>query len=774
MNFKSYIYNKILLFDMKLFSQNAQGTIEYLVIISIIVIISLVVVGLVVNQTEQGGQVSSASQKISNMSSLIGINEAIIGEDSNALFSLRNNTGESITVTKISINGEDHNFDEQLYTVDSEAFVLNDVIACANSEQLYDIVITYTTAAGLEKTQSFSNVKLDCVPSVIPKQTFTEETVTTPSAPAQERFAYFNVDANFLNGFFNFTKLGSIKLNGELDWNTSADYTYLSFDYNRDMNGLVVYYKLNELNDSSQVIDYANYDDNATMNGIVTVNAKGLSDTNASYFPGDSSSHISFTAANLPQGDDSFTVMFWMNKAPDIFGSTILSWGNPGSNNEDFHLNINSTTDLQVCGWNNDFGGVVSDITGKWRHYAITHEEGTGSTIFYFDGSQNATSVRNYNLGNSGAWLGQRGDLGTAAFSAMLDEVKIYNRVLTSEEIQADYNKWFTDANYISPVIDTTSASTDFNLIKFNSNNGVDLNGHIYASQIEPGVELDLSSGLAGLWHFNETSGTTFADASGNGNDGSCTDCPTPETGLWDTNSQLFDGSNDVIEFQNTATEINLIGPPMTISAWIKSTNLSWPSQPSLIESQEIGGYKFMVQATGGVINFGKVGGTEVLSTDKISDMLWHHIVATYNSDNKVIFYIDGRADSGGPLSLSNTYSTGMTYKIGGARGQYWNGYIDEVAVWNRALDFNEVKELFNKGATKLGIKYKSCASADCSDGSWSDANYSAGTSIDISGLTSNRYFQWAAVLQQYQFPDGNYLPHAFATLHDVNFVYTN
>jgi hypothetical protein len=99
---------------------------------------------------------------------------------------------------------------------------------------------------------------------------------------------------------------------------------------------------------------------------------------------------------------------------------------------------------------------------------------------------------------------------------------------------------------------------------------------------------------------------------------------------------------------------------------------------------------------------------------------------------------------------------------------------MEEVAIWNRALSVGEVKELFNKGASRLGVKYRSCNDSACSGESWSDTNYSAGSQINLTGLTSNRYFQYGVYPTLYRFPDGNYLPTAFPTFRDLNVVYTN
>ncbi len=105
----------------------AQGTIEYLVIIAVVVVISLVVVGLFI------GVFSNSSQQVINSSSKIGNNsaggisivEGVIDSQGDALIRLNNTSSDAITLTRISVGGVDNNYLNQIVGLDSKTISLS-------------------------------------------------------------------------------------------------------------------------------------------------------------------------------------------------------------------------------------------------------------------------------------------------------------------------------------------------------------------------------------------------------------------------------------------------------------------------------------------------------------------------------------------------------------------------------------------------------------------------------------------------------------------------
>ena len=108
-------------------SNKAQGTIEYLVILAIVVVISLVVVGLVVSQTESASSVSSTANSIAQKTGVVSVSEVVIDSTGEGLVVVTNNSGEYFSVTNLSFGGLDYNYDTMIVQGDKKSFRVPDV-----------------------------------------------------------------------------------------------------------------------------------------------------------------------------------------------------------------------------------------------------------------------------------------------------------------------------------------------------------------------------------------------------------------------------------------------------------------------------------------------------------------------------------------------------------------------------------------------------------------------------------------------------------------------
>ena len=97
------------------------------------------------------------------------------------------------------------------------------------------------------------------------------------------------------------------------------------------------------------------------------------------------------------------------------------------------------------------------------------------------------------------------------------------------------------------------------------------------------------------------------------------------------------------------------------------------------------------------VILRGSTSGTTELTSTSIRDSKWHHIAITWNGTNAYA-YLDG----GSPISLNvgtNAYQDRFL-SIGsaadGTSTSRYNGLVDEVKLWNRALSASEVLVDYN------------------------------------------------------------------------------
>jgi hypothetical protein len=99
-----------------------------------------------------------------------------------------------------------------------------------------------------------------------------------------------------------------------------------------------------------------------------------------------------------------------------------------------------------------------------------------------------------------------------------------------------------------------------------------------------------------------------------------------------------------------------------------------------------------------GVFSLGDLN-TSFQGTTDISDNVWHHIALSVDASNNIVMYVDGTSEDTGTATISRT--NGGSFVIGVARNSspvyYWNGSIDQVRIFNRALSSGEVTALYNE-----------------------------------------------------------------------------
>ncbi len=199
-------------------------------------------------------------------------------------------------------------------------------------------------------------------------------------------------------------------------------------------------------------------------------------------------------------------------------------------------------------------------------------------------------------------------------------------------------------------------------------------------------------------WRFDEGSGTVAYDSAGN-NDGTFVGEPGWTSGQVG-GALVFDGNDDYISC-DTGPAITGTGP-FSVSAWVKTGSVKGHAivvQRS--EGSANGSYGVSILEDGRVQFYVYNGGYGFLFQSNVTvDVgLWHHVavVRTNSTDGEI--YVDGvlsASDSGPARYLNN-----VPVWIGGPgfTGPYrFDGRIDEVGIWDRAMSASEVRRLYEEG----------------------------------------------------------------------------
>ena len=208
-------------------------------------------------------------------------------------------------------------------------------------------------------------------------------------------------------------------------------------------------------------------------------------------------------------------------------------------------------------------------------------------------------------------------------------------------------------------------------------------------------LAIGLSQGLVGHWTFdgkdmNSATGTAY-DISGNRNNGILTNGPKEVSGRIGQALE-FDGVDDYVQVASSSVLDNLT-KDITISSWVKRDRknrdfIFFRSDTSQI-SLSLGfvGDNFVYFGTSASI-YANVG----------DDTNWHHVLGVIKSGSARIYYDGVLVVTGAVPSLSAIGIIRIGVESPYSPGTQFDGIIDEVRLYNRALSTDEIKRLYNMG----------------------------------------------------------------------------
>lgn len=253
------------------------------------------------------------------------------------------------------------------------------------------------------------------------------------------------------------------------------------------------------------------------------------------------------------------------------------------------------------------------------------------------------------------------------------------------------------------------------------------------------------------LYHFNETSGNVY-DYSGYNRHTVVHGTNLNVPGILGSGS-YFD-NNDWIAMNMSYNDARIYN--LTVCGWFKVgvNEGEW----SIVDFDRSEYYNLEVdRQRANVVNFATTGSNnqihDMYGVKNVMDNQWHLACGTFNVSHKII-YVDGAMDrtvtnphAGNPIGSTSAIRYGFvgdgseaTTFDGSRNSIYWEGYIDEIAIWNRTLDATEISNLYKRGALRLNLTVRSCDDSMCSGDSYVDIN---DTSTETLSVAYSNYFQY-------------------------------
>jgi hypothetical protein len=420
---------------------------------------------------------------------------------------------------------------------------------------------------------------------------------------------------------------------------------------------------------------------------------------------------------NLPNND--FTVSAWIKDgqtSSNTWGTILSSWtvgqgwlfrtfDSSGSRYLQFDTIFSTTTA--------SYASSVGTINNSWNHVVAVWNASNKSAKLYINGAEVSYQTQTPGVGSytGDSSLNKHiGTIGASAqfFKGLIDEPKIFTFALTPEQVRQEYNLG-TAVNY------SVGATESASLIDGPGNDPV------------------------AYWNFEERSGTSTTDKSGNNNTGTLTNSPTWTAGKIGSGLN-FSPTNSYVSVAD-ATALNITGD-ITVEAWVKPNVIDSTSRVFLEKGDGASAanrqYALRLNSSNRWEFFLYTGSTTNSTPDSTttpSTSRWDHVVGV-RSGNTISVYVNGVFRNSTTVSGStNTSSSILALGKAGAASGYFGGQIDEVKIYNYARTRSQIAYDYNRGAPVAWYKFDECQGTVINDSSGVNGN--ATLNIGASGTQS-------------------------------------
>jgi hypothetical protein len=211
---------------------------------------------------------------------------------------------------------------------------------------------------------------------------------------------------------------------------------------------------------------------------------------------------------------------------------------------------------------------------------------------------------------------------------------------------------------------------------------------------------------LVAWWKFDEANGTTAFDSAGS-NNGNLINGPNWTTGTID-GALSFDGINDYVDVPDNAALRFTKSDSFSVCSWVNPVSTGEILCKMQSGSQH-GLFTYEVQWNStsqsfdfALCNSGNYYIVVVTPSGSAPPGSWYHVTCVYQNKNATI-YLNGELKGSGYFNSNPSGAADKNLEIGvraygSVKENYFNGTLDDVRIYNRALTADEVALLYQNG----------------------------------------------------------------------------
>jgi hypothetical protein len=551
----------------------------------------------------------------------------------------------------------------------------------------------------------------------------------------------------------------------------ASDYTTLIYDWRTENISTAVLNMPFDTNvstgDTGAIRDYSSFENNGTLGNATdgtqpTWNASGIN--GGAYTFDGVDDFINLSVGSFDNLDDA-TISMWVKWDSITTGSTGVEaiWAFIKTDTDRVHLKASDSDELRLY---NDIDDIDTGVTSTSSpigttsyHHIVTTVSGTTWNV-YVDGNSVPVISNDFSKDFSDlddgfvTYIGKKRYGSPTYHNGSIDEVMIWNRTLSPEQILALYNSGAPNYNLtvsqetslyenwsvaVTPnngaVDGSTVFSNDLEILPSPNITSVVLNATDHPSNLTTANLTAYPIGAVGYttliydWRTenistavlnmpfdtnvsDETTGAVrdYSSFANNGTLGNGTEANVP---TWNNTFTLyggsyeFDGTNDYSVSIPHSDSLDITGNQLTLEAWVYPIDGGLGDGRRIISKRTDGGGNdvYSLYTKLGQLFVFRIDGTDLDSNENYVKNNWVHVVGVYNGSTKRI-YINGTLDPASEAKSDNIDSSSRDVYIGmrEEEGRRFNGTIGEVRIYNRSLSAEQILALYNSGAPRYNL----------------------------------------------------------------------